>query len=420
MKGPGRRIPRWGRRRARLVEGSRLSRQDLLAESLAGIMQRPARSALTSIGTVLGVGTFVAVLGLTATASSQIDERFNALVATEVTVEDVSREQTEFVDLAFPPDAGDRAERLNGVQHAGVYWTVQLNGESSVRSAPVDGVGDGGSIQVVAASSGVLDAASPTLSQGRIFDDWHDRTGQRVAVLGAGTAARLGISTLETQPAVFLGDEAFSVIGIVDDVEREAELLLSVVVPQSAAEEIWGPPRSNAKMLISTDLGAAAQVASEVALALDPTHPDYFKAVPPLDPKALRTEVTKDLDQLFLLLAVICLFIGTIGIANTTLVSVLERTSEIGLRRALGARSRHITAQFLSESGALGALGGLVGTSLGVLTVVTVSLARDWTPVIHPTTVAAAPAIGLATGVLAGLYPSWRASRIQPVEALRR
>ncbi|MFG2403551.1 ABC transporter permease [Streptomyces brevispora] len=407
-------------RPARQVEASRLSFRDLVAESVAGMTQRPTRSLLTSIGTVLGVGTFVAVLGLTATASSQIDERFNALMATEVTVEDVAREHTEFVDLAFPRDAGERAEQLNGVQHAGVYWPVQLKAENSVRSAPVDGLVDTGPIQVVAASPGVLEAAGPSLSQGRIFDDWHDRTGQRVAVIGAGTAARLGISTLDTQPAVFVGDEAFLVIGIVDDVRREAELLLSVVVPGTAAQEIWGAPRGNAKMLISTDLGAATQIAAEAPSALSPAHPDYFRATPPPDPKTLRSKVTQDLDQLFLLLAVICLFIGTVGIANTTLVSVLERTGEIGLRRALGARARHITAQFLSESGTLGALGGLVGASLGVLTVVAVALARDWTPVIHPATVAAAPCVGLATGLLAGLYPAWRASRIQPVEALRR
>lgn len=108
------------------------------------------------------------------------------------------------------------------------------------------------------------------------------------------------------------------------------------------------------------------------------------------------------------------------GIANTTLVAVLERTGEIGLRRALGARSRHITLQFLAESGALGTLGGLVGTSLGTFAVIGTAMAREWTPVIHPVTVVAAPAIGLVTGVVAGLYPAWRASRIQPVEALRR
>ncbi len=103
-------------------------------------------------------------------------------------------------------------------------------------------------------------------------------------MIGAGAAARLGIRSLESQPAVFVGDEAFLVIGIVADVQREADLLLSVVVPHTTATQIWGAPRGNAKMLISTDLGAATQVASEAPMAISPNHPDYFKAVPPPTP----------------------------------------------------------------------------------------------------------------------------------------
>ena len=395
--------------------------RDLLSESLAGMLQRPTRSALTALGTVLGVGTFVAILGLTATASSQIDSRFNQLTATEVTVEDTAHSQNEFTDLAFPLDAGRRIERLHGVEHAGVYWTVRLSGATTVRSSLVTDPADGERAQIVAASPGVLEAAEPHLVQGRVFDDYHERTRQPVAVIGTSLASRLGISTLETRPAIFIGDEAFTVVGIVDDVLRKADLLLSVVVPRSTAQSLWGGPADTpAKMLISTKLGAAAQIAHEAPMALRPDHPEYLKAVPPPDPRALRSSVTSDLSQLFLLLSAICLIIGAVGIANTTLVAVLERTGEIGLRRALGARGRHISSQFLSESGALGALGGLVGTSLGTVTVVAVAAVRDWTPVIPPATVAAAPAIGLVTGLAAGLYPAWRASRIQPAEALRR
>ncbi|MEU1421158.1 ABC transporter permease [Kitasatospora sp. NPDC005751] len=408
------------RGRPRPVEPTRLLPRDLLAEALAGVLQRPARSALTALGTVLGVGAFVAVLGLTATASARIDSRFSVLTATEVSVEDTGGPRPDLTPLSFPADADARIQRLNGVEAAGVYWPVQLPA-GSVRAAPVGRPSGGEQATVIAASAGVLTAAEPHLAEGRTFDAWHDTTGRQVAVLGSALAARLGIGTLDTQPAVFLAGRPFTVIGIVDDVRRRPDLLLSVVVPRGAATRLWGGPTGDrAKMLVATRIGAARQIADEAALALDPAHPENFTVTPPPDPRTLRSGVTSDLDRLFLLLAGICLVIGAVGIANTTLVAVLERTGEIGLRRALGARGRHITGQFLCESGSLGLLGGLVGSSLGVLTVLGVALARDWTPVVSPATVAAAPVAGLATGLLAGAYPAWRAARIQPAEALRR
>lgn len=176
------------RQGGRAVEPTRLTSRDLLSEAVAGMLQRPGRSLLTALGTVLGVGTFVAILGLTATTSSQIDARFDLLTATEVTVEDVAQQQDEFAGPGFPADADARVERLGGVRHAGVYWTVRLGPDVAVRAAPVGDGADGVPVDVVAASPGALRAAVPHLAQGRLYDEFASAKAQPVAVLGASVA----------------------------------------------------------------------------------------------------------------------------------------------------------------------------------------------------------------------------------------
>jgi putative ABC transport system permease protein len=243
-----------------------------------------------------------------------------------------------------------------------------------------------------------------------------------VAVLGSVAAAQLEVTNLAVQPAVLIDGVPFTVVGVLDDVQRQADVLFQVLVPRRTAEVLWGPPDQGdrARMLVDTDVGAAQVVAEQAALALRPDAPELFRVIAPPEPRSLREGVTSDLGVLFLLLAAVSLVIGAVGITNTTMVAVLERVPEIGLRRALGARPRHIGAQFLTESAAIGTLGGMVGTSLGVVTVVATAAARHWTPLIEPWTAVPAPLIGTLVGILAGAYPAWRAARIEPVEALRR
>ena len=401
---------------------TRLSAGDLLEEALAGILQRPGRAALTALGTVLGVAAFVAILGLAATAGGQINQRFSVLAATEVLLEDTASDPA-LAGHAFPQDAEQRARALNGVREAGVFWRVPL-ANATVSAMPPHAGGDRGSEQltVIAASPGMLRALRPRLAAGRLYDAFHERRSERVAVLGLAAARRLGITQVERQPAVFVAGIPLTVVGIIEAVDRQPDSLQAVLVPTSTAAALWGPPASGepARMLIETQLGAAQLTGRQAPLAVRPDDPERLRAVVPPDPRTLREGVAGDLNALFLLLAAVLLVVGAVGIANTTLVAVLERVPEIGLRRALGARSRHVAAQFLTESTVLGTLGGLAGTSLGVATVVAVAALRRWTPLLEPWAVLPAPLAGTLIGALAGLYPAYRASRIQPVEALQR
>lgn len=423
---------------------SRLPLPDLVAEALAGVLQRPGRSALTALGTLIGVATFVTVLGLTATAGGQISARFTALSATEVTVEDTSTDPV--VDGApFPQDATGRLTAIDGVVHAGAWWSAGerlasalppaagADGRGAAAGSGADGstsgVADGGdgfgarrAYPVLAAAPGAVAATRPTLAQGRLYDTFHADRAEPVALLGRTVAERLGISRLDNGPAVFIDDVPFTVVGIVSDVHRRSELLLSIVVPDRTALRLWGLPSGGdpMRMIVETRLGAARVVADQAAVALRPHDARRLRVIAPPDPRTLRRDVTSDLDALFLALAALCLVVGAVGIANTTFVAVLERVPEIGLRRALGARPVHVAVQFLTESATLGALGGLVGSCVGVATVLTVALARDWTAVMSPWVTLSGPLVGTATGVLAGLYPSIKASRIVPVRALSR
>jgi putative ABC transport system permease protein len=408
----------WPERRQRAVQPSRLSLSDLAAESLAGILQRPGRSALTMFGTVLGIGTFVAVLGLSATANGQISKQFTVLDATQVTVTDSGAAHATTPVIDFPAAADADAQRIHGVIAAGVWWQVG-SGPTDVARLPGSGPAAGLQLPVYAASPGLLRASGAILGQGVFYSSFDESRDQPVAILSASTASQLGISDLQDQPAIFIQGQPFTVIGIIRGSPRLPQLGLGVMVPESVALRLWGPAQP-AQMLIHTRLGAAQAVALQAAVALRPDRPEALTATTPLNPTTLAHAVQSSLASLLLALAAVAVTVGAIGIANTTLVAVMERASEIGLRRALGARPVHIAAQFLAESAGLGLFGGLIGTALGVLLTLVVTIYHGWTAILPAGTIIVSPLAGAIIGLLAGLYPALRASSLEPAAALRR
>ncbi|MEU9128091.1 ABC transporter permease [Kitasatospora sp. NPDC048540] len=405
---------------------ARLGPVDLVAEALAGVIQRPGRSVLTMLGTVLGIGAFVAVLGLTATAAGQIGRQFDLTKATTVTVTDHPAQDGlapgARPPTSFPADADARAGAIDGVSSAGVWWRVAADGLRISSSPTADGTAGQG-LSVFAATPGAVAAIGPTLASGVTLDRYVEQARLPVVLLSEAAAGRLGVTRLDAQPAVFIDGLPYTVVGVYRDVQRLPDTLLGLIIPSTTALDRFGNPglgdEQAAHLLAATRTGAAPVVAAQLAVALRPDAAERLTVTPPPDPHSLRDHVTSDLTGLFLALAAICLVVGAVGIANTTLVAVLERTEEIGLRRSLGARTHHIAAQFLTESTALGTLGGLIGTGLGVLVVVAVAAVREWTAVLQPLATLPAPLIGSLVGLLAGLYPAVRAARTDPLQALR-
>jgi putative ABC transport system permease protein len=393
---------------------SRLRLGDLLRLATVGLRTRRLRAALSVLGISIGIASLVAVLAISETSKSDLLAKIEGLGTNLLTVGPGESPFGEEVKL--PAAATSRIRLLENVESAAAV--TQVEGATVRRSSYVPAEVTGG-IVVEAADSELLRTLGGTTGSGRFIDRATER--YPAIVLGAKAAQRLGIPSVEGLVQVYVSGRLFTVVGIAEPLPLVPELDSAALIGYPVAARLFGTDRNPSKAYVRARDGEA-QVRDAAALlpnAADPWGPGEVAVSRPSDALEAQAAAEGAFTSLFLGLGAVALLVGGIGIANVMIISVLERRSEVGLRRALGARRRHIAAQFLSESFVLGLLGGAVGVLLGSVATGAYAAYEGLELLVPGLAIGGGLLAACLLGGLAGLYPALRAARLAPTEALQ-
>ncbi len=386
-----------------------------------GLRTRRLRAALSALGIAIGVAAIVSVLGLSSSSQAGLLAEIQRLGTNLLTVTNgqTFTGQTASLPLAAPA----MIARIQPVQQ--VTATGAIPGANAYRSPLVPTV-DTNAITVQAASLNLLPVVGTTVARGRWLDTATATT--PVAVLGAAAAQRLGIDRVYPGERIWLGGQWFYLAGILDPAVLAPEIDSSVLVGYPAAEryldytsvehgrQTTGPPTT---VYVRAQTSQVTAVQSVLAQTANPEHPNEVNVSQPSAALTAQADAKSAFNGLFLGLGAVALLVGAVGVANIMIISVLERRSEIGLRRALGATRAQIRIQFLSEAILLALLGGIAGVLTGVLATAIYAHTKHWTVLIPTEAWAGGITAAIAIGGLAGLLPATRAARLSPTEALR-
>ncbi|MEV0820022.1 ABC transporter permease [Nonomuraea rubra] len=394
------------------IELPRLRTADLIPLATGGLRTRRVRVLLSILGIAIGIAAIVAVLGITRSSQADLLARLDRLGTNLLTV--VNGTNLSGQEVPLPATAAITIRRTGGVEAVGP--TAELAGIGVYRSDKIPPQITGG-LSVRAADASLMTTLGAGLSHGTYLNEATSR--YPTTVLGHAAAQTLGITDLTGTPRVWLGGRWYTVIGILRPLELAPEIDRSALIGFSVAARDFAYNGRPSRIYVRSQTERTLEVFEVLARAANPKNPNEVAVSRPSDALTARLEVADATTTLFIGLGAVALLVAGIGIANVMVISVLERRSEIGLRRALGATRRHVAAQFIVESFLLGVAGGVVGVLLGAAITYGMALQRDWQVLIPPAALAAGLGTAMAVGVLSGIYPALRAASMPPTEALR-
>jgi putative ABC transport system permease protein len=389
---------------------ARLRADDLSRLSSVGLRTRKLRAALSALGIAIGVAAIVAVLGLSSSSQAGLLAEIDQLGTNLLTV---INGQTLFGQAAeLPTTAPPMIGRIASVEDVQSTGTVRAN---VYRSNLIPAV-DTNALSAQAASLDLLPCVGTSIAHGRYLNAATAQ--QPVAVLGAAAAQRLGIDQVHPGGRILIGGQWFYVAGILNPAVLAPAIDNSVLVGYPAAKTYLGFDGHPSTVYVRAHSDQVNDVHARLAATANPEAPNEVNVSRPSDALVARAQAKSALNGLFLGLGAVSLLVGAVGIANIMVISVLERRSEIGLRRALGATKGHIRIQFLSEAMLLAVLGGAVGVGLGAAATAVYATTKHWAIVIPTLAWAGGLGAALLIGAVAGLMPAIRAARLEPTEAL--
>ncbi|WP_307802865.1 ABC transporter permease [Frigoribacterium sp. PvP032] len=389
---------------------SRLLPADVFRLGASGLLTRPTRALLSALGIAIGIAAMIAVVGISTSSQARLAAQLDSLGTNLLQAsqgEDFFGEKVE-----LPLTTLGSVSRVDGVE--AVASTGAVADQAVYRSAAVP-EGETGGIAVLTASSGLLDVLGTELASGAWFTD--GTAAHPTVVLGSAAAEALGVGGPGHH--VLIGRTPHLVIGVLRPSPLAADLDRAALIGEASAESLTGAAVHPSSIWLRVDEERVDAVRDLIAPTVRPDAPTEVSVARPSDALAAKQAADQAFTGLLVGLGSVALLVGGIGVANTMVISVLERRREIGLRRALGATRAHIRDQFLAEALLLSLLGGIGGIVLGLGVTAVFAASRGWPVAVPPAVLAAGLGATLAIGAVAGLWPAIRAARTPPTEALQ-